>query len=156
PYQPVTVADRRVMRGRQLDLLPGCGLQELAQHRGPADLPAMKRVEDQAFRAVPEPDQEVPRKSKTEALPTLRPRPVQIENPERHRQAFAAIDDPHQVAVLEIVVSQFVAAVAVLQQDDLVERLRTGGEIAGRASMPPDIPGKRGEMLAVAAETAAP
>src|SRR5437868_12106959 len=140
------------MLGRQLDLLPGCGLQELAQHPRLADLPAMKGVEDQALLAVPEPDQEVPGKSKADALPTLRPRRVQIENPERHRQPFAAIDDPHQIAVLQIVVSQFVAAVAVLQQDDLVERLRTGGEIAGRARVPPDIPGERGEMPAVAAE----
>src|SRR6185437_13277274 len=150
--QHITVADWRVVLGCPLDILPGCGPQELAQHRGFADLSAMKRVEDQAFRAVAEPDQEVPGKSEADTLPALRPRRVQVENPERYRQTFAAIDDPHQIAILQIVVSQFVAAVAMLQQDDLVERLRTGSEIASSARVPPDIPGERGEVLAVTAE----
>ena len=103
----------------------------------------MERVEDQPLGAVAEPDQEMSGKGQPDAVPALRARGVQIEDPERHRQPFAAVDDPHQIGVLHVVVGQLVAAVAVFQQDDLVERPRPRGEIAAGIGMPADIAGDR-------------
>ena len=130
------------MLGRQLDLLPGHRLQQLAQLRRVADPAAVERVEDQPLGAFAQPDQEMPGKGQPDAVPALRPRGMQIEDAERHRQAFAAVDDPHQIGVLQIVVGQLVAAIAVFQQDDLVERLRPRGEIAAALGMPADIAGQ--------------
>ena len=91
-----------------------------------------------------------PGKPSPTAVPALGPRGMQIEDAERHRQAFAAVDDPHQVGVLQIVVGQLVAAIAVFQQDDLVERVGARGKIALRAGVAADIARERRKMLAVA------
>ncbi len=55
----------------------------------------------------------MPGKGQPNAVPALRARGVQIEDTERHRQPFAAVDDPHQIGVLHVVVGQLVTAVAV-------------------------------------------
>src|SRR6202035_1732160 len=94
-----------------------------------ADASAVKRVENQPLGALPQADQEMSREAETDAVPALRPRGMQIEDAERHRQALATVDDTHQVGVLQIVIGQLIAAVAVFQQDDLVERLRPRREI---------------------------
>jgi hypothetical protein len=78
---------------------------------------------------------------------------VQIEDAERHRQAFAAIDDPHQIGVLQIVIGQLVAAVAVLQQQDFVQRPGTGGEIAAGVWVAVNITRQAREVLSVAGQT---
>src|SRR6202158_2357863 len=94
----------------------------------------------------------MPGKAEADAVPALRPRGMQVKDAERHRQAFAAIDDPHQVGVLQIVVGQLVAAIAVFQEDDLVERPGPRGEVAAGSAMPPDIARDRREVLAIAYE----
>src|SRR5439155_17607732 len=83
PEQHIAVADRRVMLRHQLDLLARGRLQQLAQHRRLANLPTVKRVEDQPLGAIAQPDQEVSGKRQPDALPALCPRGMQIEDDPR-------------------------------------------------------------------------
>jgi hypothetical protein len=53
------------------------------------------QIEDKPLRALREADQKMPGKAEAHRLPALGARGVQVENAQRHRQAFAAVDDPH-------------------------------------------------------------
>ena len=95
-------------------------------------------------------------KGQADAVPALRARGVQVKDAERHRQPFAAIDDPHQIGILHVVVGQLVAAVAVLQQENCHSSARARAvKIADGAGieMPPEIASQRIEVLAIARES---
>src|SRR5215472_13727376 len=89
-------------------------------------------------------------KGQARHVPTLGARGVDVEDAERNRQTLAAVDDPYQVGVLQIVIGQLVAGIAILQQDDLVERAGPRREVARRALMTPDVARQQPEMIAVA------
>ena len=150
--QHIAVRDRRVIFRRQLAVAADDRLQQLAQFGRAADLAAVERIEDQPLRPVGQPDQKMAGKGEPGRLPALRAGGVDEQDPEHHRQPFAAVDDPHQIGVLQIVVGQLVAGIAVLQQDDLVERAGAVGKIARRAGMARDIAGDQPQMIAVAGE----
>jgi hypothetical protein len=77
---------------------------------------------------------------------------MDIEDAERHRQTLASVNHPHQVGVLQVVITQLVAGVAVFQQDDLVERASARGEVACGTRVPSDIAGEQPQMIAIAPE----
>ena len=70
PQQHVAVGNRRVMRRRQLDILPRHRLQQLAQARRVADPAVVERIEDQPLGAVAEPDQEMSGESPARRCPS--------------------------------------------------------------------------------------
>ena len=69
--------------------------------------------------------------------PSLGAGDMQIEDRQRHRQALAALDDAHEVGVLQIVVGLAVAAIGVGARDHL-------GEGLGRGAAPVDEVGEIG------------
>jgi hypothetical protein len=85
-------------------------------------------------------------------FPALSPRGMNVEDPERHRQTFTAVDDPDQIGVLQVVIGQRVAGIAILQQDDLIERTSARGEVAGGIRMLADIAGDQPQMIAIMPE----
>ena len=88
-------------------------------------------------------------KGEAGGFPALSAGGVDIKDAEHHRQAFAAVDDPHQVGVLQIVVGQLVARVAILEEDDLVQRARPLGKVARGTLMTRDVTGDQLQMLAI-------
>src|SRR6185312_9636277 len=64
----------------------------------------------------------------------------------------AAVDDADQIGVLRVVVGQLVAAIAVFQEDDLVQRAQPRLDPAAGAGMAADIAGELVEMLGIAAQ----
>ena len=140
------------MFGQELAVAAGCGLEQLAQFRGTADLTIVERVDDDAFRAIGQPDEKMAGEGEPGHVPALSPRGMDVEDPERHRQTFAAIDHPHQIGVLQVVIGQRVAGIAVFQQDDLVERAGASAEVAGSVGMIADIAGDQPQMIAIMPE----
>ena len=72
----------------------------------------MKRVQHGALPGAVDADQEVPGETQAMHGPAARPAGVQVQNAQRHRQALAAVNHPHQVGVLDIVIGEFVSTVA--------------------------------------------
>ena len=91
-------------------------------------------------------------KSEPGRFPALRAGGVDKQNAEHDRQPFAAVDDPHQIGVLQIVVGQLVARIAVFQQDDFVQRQGTPGKIARGARMLRHVASDQLQVIAVARE----
>src|SRR3984893_1154179 len=148
--QDVAVRDRRVVFGQQLAFLTGSRLQQLAQLGGAADLAAMERIEDQPFASIGEPDQKMAGEGEADRVPTLGAAGMHVEDSEGYRQALPAVHDTHQIGVLQIVIGQLVAGIAVLQKDDLVERAGARGEIARDTGVTGDILDEQVQMLAIA------
>ena len=91
-------------------------------------------------------------KGEARRFPALGAGGVDKQDAERDRQPFAAVDDTHQIRVLQVVVGQLVARIAVFQEDDFVERAGAIGKAAAGAGMAGDIAGDQLQMLAVAGE----
>src|SRR5262249_44565999 len=130
----VAVADRRVMMRLELSLDAGGSLQQLAQLDHAAPPAAVERVEDGALAAALGPAQEVGGEVEAGGLPALRAGGVQEKDAERHRQPLAAVDDAHQVGVLQVVIAHLVALVAVAAGKHLGERLHLGVEAVAEAA----------------------
>ncbi len=79
---------------------------------GPQPASAMERVDDGALAAILEPDQEMAGKGEAGDRPALGARRMDVEDAQRHRQALAPVDHPHQVGVVEVVVGRLVAFIA--------------------------------------------
>ena len=94
----------------------------------------------------------MPGKGQPGRLPTLGAGGVDEQDSEDHRKPFPAVDHAHQIGVLQIVVSQLVAGIAILQQDDLIERASAAGKVARRSRMPRNIAGDQLQVIAVAGE----
>src|SRR3984893_9297204 len=90
------------------------------------------------------------REGEPDSLPALSAAGVHVENTERHRQAFPAVDDAHQIGILQVVIGQRIAGIPVSQKQDLVESAGSLGYIAGRSGMAADITREHLQMLAVA------
>ncbi len=91
-------------------------------------------------------------KGEARHLPTLSAASTEIENAERHRQPLAPIDHAHEVGVLQIVVGEVIAAIAVGADDYRAQRLGSGGSLHGPHGGSPEIARKRRQMLPIAHE----
>ena len=138
------------MLGLKLAVGTGGRLQQFAQFACGADPSAVERVEDQPLGTVRQTDKKMAREGEPDSLPALGAAGVHVENAERHRQALPAVDDAHQVRVLQVVIGQRVAGIPVFQKHDLVEGAGSLGDIAGRRGMAADIAREQLQMLAVA------
>ena len=88
----------------QLGIGPHHLAQQAAQVGGTAHHAVMERIDDMAGTVDADPDQEVRRKSQPFGIPMAQARDMQIEDRQRHRQPLAALDDTHEVGVLQVVV----------------------------------------------------
>src|SRR5262249_44790585 len=113
------------------------------------DPAAMKGVEDQLFRTGRQANKKMAGEGEAIGFPTLRAARMHIENSERHRQAFPAVDNPHQIGVLQVVIALVVAGIPMFQENDLVERADPLADTARRPRMAADIAREHPQMLAV-------
>ncbi len=72
------------------------------------------------------PDQKVPGEVQPLGIPALVACDLEIEQRQRHRQALAALDDLHEVGVLQVVVGRAVAAIGEGLGDHFGQRLGHG------------------------------
>ena len=70
-----------------------------AQLRGTADLAIVERVDDDTFQAIGQPDEKMAGEGEPGHVPALSPRGMDVEDPKRHRQTFAAVDHSDQIGV---------------------------------------------------------
>src|SRR5207248_4030816 len=115
--QHVTVRYWSVVLGLKLAVETGGRLQQFAQFGCSADPAAVERVEDQPVGTVRQTDKKMPGEGEPDRLPALGTAGVHVENAERDRETLPAVDDPHQVRVLQVVIGQCVAGIPVLQKD---------------------------------------
>ena len=146
PDEDIAVADGFVMGGNQFGVEPGGRLEQFAQiGRRPLDA-VIERVDNQPVAVLAGADQEM-----AGEIQPVRREPVgaggmQIQNAERHRQALLAVDHAHQVGVLDIVIGEHVAVIAVLSQHHPVQRRNDAAAVYQRRA---DIVGKPLDMVAV-------
>ncbi len=123
------------MGGLELGIEAARRLEQPAQPGGVEDATAVERIEDRGLSAALDTDQEVSGKAEPRGAPPLCPGGVQVQDPERHRQPLAPIDDPGQVGVVEIIVGLGIAAIPEGAENDVVERLDAAAE-RGAGGMP--------------------
>jgi hypothetical protein len=139
PQQHLAVADRRVVFGLELGGAAGRRLEHLAQLGRRADDSGIEGIDDGALALMLEPHQEVPGKRQPGHPPTLRPSAMDVEDAESDGQPLAAIDDPHQIGVLQIVIGRRVALIGIFAEDDLVERCDPLADRARRGDRAGDV-----------------
>lgn len=117
PDQDVPVAGDGVMNGFEFGIRAmGC-LEQVAQFGGGQRDPVMERVEDGAQSIVFKPDKEMPGKVKAANVPSQSPTAMDVQDAERDGQAFATVDNPYQVCVLQVVIGLPVAGIAEAVMD---------------------------------------
>src|SRR6185437_5231887 len=104
PEQNAAVADRRVIIGIELVGVGTAGLQHAAELGRVRRGTAAERIDDEAPSAGLQPDQETAREIEADHLPALRAGGMQIKDAERYRHATAALDHPHEIGVLQVVI----------------------------------------------------
>src|SRR5205814_10526683 len=109
--QYVTVRYRSVVLALKLAVDAGGRLQQFAQFGCSADSAAMEGVDDQPLGTVRQADKKMAGKGEPDGLPALGAARVHVENAESYRQALPAVDDAHQVGVLQVVIAQFIAGI---------------------------------------------
>ena len=82
---------------------------------------------------------------------TVRPGGMQVQNAQRHWQALLTIDHTHQIGILDIVIGQHVAVVAMRMKNDTVQGLDQCRPVAGKNIA--DIGCKLRRMIPVAIES---
>ncbi len=92
------------MVGLQLGVGAQHLLQQGAQLRCVAHAAFMEGIDDMPRAVDADADQEMAWESQTFGLPRLSARDVQVKDRQRHRQALASLDDPHEIGILQIVV----------------------------------------------------
>ena len=109
----------------------------------------MERVEDQPLGAVRQPHKKMAGEGEPDGFPALGAAGVHVKDSQRHGQPLPAVDDAHQIGVLQIVIGQRVAGIPVFQKNDLVESAGSFRDISGCGRMLADIYREQPQMLAV-------
>ena len=85
-------------------------------------------------------------------MPALSAGGVNVKDAERHGQALAAVDDPHQIGVLHVLIGEGIALIAVALGQHFRECGGTRGEIGGALGRGGSVISNLRQVIAVALE----
>ena len=117
PDQNIPIADGLVMFGRQFGIQSGSYFQQLAQIRRRAFDSIIERVDNDPVAAAANTNHEMAGKVQPVGGIAMRAGRLKKKYAEGNRQSLLAVDHTHQISILNVVISERVAAVAVCLQN---------------------------------------
>lgn len=146
-HKDVAIADRGVMVGRQFGFHPRRCFEKFAQINGRAFNSFIERIDDQPCAVFTGTYHKMAREVDPVSGEAMGPGSMQIQNAQRHRQPFFSIYDAHQIGILNIVIGEHIAVIAMRLEDDAVQCLDQRDTAGGKGFA--DIIGKTRYMVAV-------